>query len=416
MEQQDKLITICAAARGAARAAAASGQRSIALEKAADRIMAECDTIFEANIADIEAARDAGLPEVILERMQVDRNNIAALCDALRETAHLPDPLGTGTVRTGRRGNEIKRVRVPLGVVAFVYDCRPELTVRASALALKSGNAALLYTGRYPATDIALIDALRLATEEAGLNPAIVTRLDPEADRSPEALAGTRGLVDLVIAYGSRESVRRIEDGAVVPVIEAGPGNGHLYVDWPCDIPQAVKAALSSKGALPRGCDAPAATLLVHSEAASEFMPAFSRAAQPYHIEYRGCPRTREYLSAAIPAVREDWAAECCERILAIKVVDSIDEAIEHINTYGTGHSEAIVTLSAPSARRFGREVDAAAVYINAVSRNADGGEFEPGAQAGFSARKFGFRGPVCLETLTTDKYLIEGVGQPTAK
>ena len=416
MEHQDKLRTVYAAARSAARAAATSGQRSVALEKAADRIMAECDTIFEASIADTEAARKAGLPEGIINRMRIDRSNIAALCDALREIAHLPDPLGTGTVRTGRRGHEIKRVKVPLGVVAFVYDCRPELTVRASALAVKSGNAALLFTGRYSAADIALTDTLHRATEEAGLDPTLITRLDPEEDGAPEVLAGTRGLADLIIAYGSREDVGRISECAVVPVIEAGPGNVHLYVDWPCDISQAVKAALSSKGALSRECDAPAATLLVHSEAAPEFLPAFSRAAQPYHIEYRGCPRTREYLTAAIPAVREDWAAECCDSILAIKVVDSIDEAIEHINTYGTGHGEAIVTLSAPSARRFGREVDAAVVYVNAVSKHIDGGDLESGAQAGFSARKFGFRGPVCIGTLTTDKYLIEGNGQPAAK
>ncbi|MGI6167440.1 MAG: glutamate-5-semialdehyde dehydrogenase [Eubacteriales bacterium] len=416
MEQQDKLREICMAARTAARDAAVSEQRSTALEKAADRIMAECDTIFEANIADIEAARDAGLPEGILDRMRVDRGNISVLCSALREVARLPDPLGTGTVRTGRRGYEIKRVKVPLGVVAFVYDCRPELTVRASALAIKSGNAAILCTKRYPATDIALIDALRRAAEEAGLDPALITRLDPEADGTPEALAGTRGLVDLVIAYGSREDVRRISEGAVVPVIEACPGNGHIYIDWPCDISQAVKAALSSKGGLARECDTPATTLLVHSQAAPEFLPAFGRAAQPYHLEYRGCPRTREYLPVAIPAVREDWAAECFGRILAIKVVDSIDEAIEHINTFGTGHSEAIITLSEPNARRFGREVDAAAVYVNAISRYSEGGEVEPGAQAGFSAQKFSFRGPVCLMTLTTDKYLIEGDGRPVAK
>lgn len=420
MERAEQLKNLCTEAKAAADASAAipAKRRNEVLELIADRLLSDTENILEANRIDCEALESEDLPaddaerrlqKRIISRLKLDEGRIGALCDSLIELSRLPDPIGNGDIQLRPSGVEVRRIRVPLGCVAFTYDARPDLTLFASAICLKTRNAVVLSGGEHSYnTDIAIVNSIHSILEASGFNTALVTYADPVYNDAPTVLASLRGTVDLLIPYGERRQLLSLYETAHVPVIETGLGNCHIYVDSPCDISHAVKLTINSK--CTRTPDASSIeTILVHSDVAGEFLPALRRAATPHRIEFRGCPLTREYLPEAIPAVRGDWSAEYNNNILAVKVVGSIDEAIEHISVYGTGNCETILTSSLANSRRFSSEVDAAAIYVNAAVRPSKDSELGAGISLGVSTQKYHVRGPLGLEALTSEKYIVSG-------
>ena len=420
MERAEQLKAICTEAKNAAEASAAipAKRRNEVLELIADRLLSDTEAILEANRIDCEALESEDMPaddterrlrRRLVGRLRLDEGRIGALCDSLLELSRLPDPIGNGDIQLRPSGIEVRRMRVPLGCVAFTYDARPDLTLFAPAICLKTRNAAVLSGGEHSYnTDIAIINSIHSVLEASGFDPASITYIDPIYRDASSVLSTLRGTVDLLIPYGERRELIPIYENAHVPVIETGLGNCHIYIDSPCDISHAVKLTINSKCA--RTPDASSIeTILVHADAAGEFLPALRRAATPHRIEFRGCPATREYLPEAIPAVRSDWSAEFNNNILAVKVVGSIDEAIDHIGVYGTGNCETIITSSLSNSRRFSADVDAAAIYVNAAVRPSKDGELGAGISLGVSTQKYHVRGPLGLEALTTEKYVVSG-------
>ncbi|HEY8530723.1 MAG TPA: glutamate-5-semialdehyde dehydrogenase, partial [Limnochorda sp.] len=336
---------------------------------------------------------------------------VAQMAEALRQVAGLPDPLGRGESWTRPNGLRIHRVRVPLGVVGLIYEARPNVTAEASALALKAGNAILLRGGSEAyRSNLAIVEALRQGAQAVGA-PVEVVNLLPAGRASARVLMVTPGLVDVLIPRGGPSLIRSVVEEARVPVIETGAGNCHTYVHSDADLEMALRVAINAKTSRPGVCNA-METLLVHRDVAARFLPSVGEAMRARGVTLRGCPATREILPWAEPATEEDWATEYLDLILAVRVVESLDEALEHIRRYSTGHSEAIITSSLEAARRFQHEVDAAVVYVNASTRFTDGGEFGFGAEVGISTQKLHARGPMGLEALTTTRYLVEGNGQ----
>lgn len=419
-ERSEQLKSICNEAKAAAEASAAipAKRRNEVLELIADRLLSDTENILEANHIDCDALDSEDLPTDDVERrlrrrlvtrLRLDEGRIGILCDSLLELSRLPDPIGNGDIQLRPSGIEVRRMRVPLGCVAFTYDARPDLTLFAPAICLKTRNAAILSGGEHSYnTDIAIVNSIHSVLEASGFSTALVSYVDPIYRDAASLLSEFRGTVDLLIPYGERRDLMPIYKKSHVPVIETGLGNCHIYIDSPCDISHAVKLTISSKCA--RNPDASSVeTILVHADAAGEFLPALRRAATPHRIEFRGCPVTREYLPEAIPAVRSDWSAEFNNNILAIKVVNSIDEAIDHIGLYGTGNCETIITSSLSNSRRFSIEVDAAAIYVNAALRPSKDSGLGAGISLGVSTQKYHTRGPLGLEALTTEKYIVSG-------
>ena len=420
MERSEQLKNLCDEAKSAAIASFAipAKRRNEVLELIADHLLSDTENILEANRIDCEALESEeihhdDIPQQaqkrLIGRLRLDEGRIGLLCDSLIELSRLPDPIGNGDIQLRPSGIEVRRMRIPLGCVAFTYNARPDLTLFASALCLKTRNAVVLSGGEYSYnTDVAIVNSIHSVLEASGFSTSLVTYADPVYSDAASILSSLRGSVDLLIPYGERRQLLSIYENAHVPVIETGLGNCHIYVDSPCDISHAVKLTIASK--CTRTPDSSSIeTLLVHAEAASEFLPALRRAASPHRIEFRGCPLTREYLPEAIPAVRGDWSAEYNNNILAVKVVGGIDEAIEHISVYGTGNCETILTSSLANSRRFSSEVDAAAIYVNAAVRPSKDSELGAGISLGVSTQKYHVRGPLGLEALTTEKYIVSG-------
>ncbi|MGM9624154.1 MAG: glutamate-5-semialdehyde dehydrogenase [Eubacteriales bacterium] len=412
----DDVRAICERAKqaSAALAGASGAQRARALFCMRDALLADMQNILSANGTDMEQAAENGVSVPMRDRLRLDEKRLTDIADALGALAALPDPLGSGEVFTRPNGLEIRRIHVPLGVVGMIYEARPNVTADAAGLCIKSGNAAVLRGGREAiATNLAMTASLRRGLETAGL-PADGICLIAETDReSASAMMRMRGYLDVLIPRGGKGLIRSVKENALVPVIETGAGNCHLYVDRGADLSMALMLTMNAKTQRPAVCNA-IETLLVHSEEAEAFLPMLENAfaALPTPVEIRGCARTCAILPAAHPAAEEDWATEYDDYILAVRVVDSLNEAIEHINRYNTGHSEAIVTRDLGHADVFQRNVDAACVYVNASTRFTDGNEFGFGAEIGISTQKLHARGPMGLEALTTVKYLINGNGQ----
>ena len=302
-------------------------------------------------------------------------------------------------------------MRVPLGVVAIIYESRPNVTVDAAALCLKSGNAVVLRGGKEAIrTNRILVRIMRDALDGLGIDANAVCLIDDTSRRGTTELMGMRGLVDVLIPRGGKGLIRSVVENASVPVIETGAGNCHLYVDASADLDMALRVAVNAKTSRPSVCNA-IETLLVHESVAAEFLPRFAEAMAESGTEIRGDERTCTVIGA-VPATEEDWATEYDDYIIAVRVVPSIEEAVEHIRRYSTGHSEAIITRDLSAARCFQRSIDAAAVYVNASTRFTDGGEFGLGAEIGISTQKLHARGPMGLDALTTVKFLITGDGQ----
>ncbi len=377
-------------------------------------LTANTDKLLAANEQDLASAAENGVPPHMLDRLMLNKPRIDGICDALRALVGLKDPVGAGEVFTTPGGLEICCERVPLGVVAIIYEARPNVTVDAAALCLKTGNAVVLRGGREAKqTNLALVSVMKDAIASCACDPDILGFIEPgEGHESADALMSARGLVDVLIPRGGKNLIRAVVDNAKVPVIETGAGNCHLYVDASADLDMAVKVAINAKCSRPAVCNA-IETLLVHRSVAADFLPRFAAAvSEKYHLELRGCPEAQAILPATKPATEEDFATEYDDFILAVKVVSSVEEAVDHINRYNTGHSEAIITTDERASLYFRKMVDAAAVYVNASTRFTDGGEFGFGAEIGISTQKLHARGPMGLSALTTQKYLIRGEGQ----
>ncbi|MCW2869321.1 glutamate-5-semialdehyde dehydrogenase [Actinacidiphila oryziradicis] len=389
-----------------------------ALLAIADALVVRTKEIVEANAEDVERARAAGTSETVIDRLTLTRERVAAIAADVRDVAGLPDPVGE-VVRgsTLPNGLDLRQVRVPLGVVGIIYEARPNVTVDAAALCLKSGNAVLLRgSSSAYSSNLALVTVLRDAVGGAGL-PADAVQLVPgESRESVRELMRARGMVDVLIPRGGASLIRTVVEESTVPVIETGTGNCHVYVDAQADLAMAVEVLINSKAQRPSVCNS-AETLLVHQDIAQEFLPlaldALAEAGVTVHGDERVLALAEQAGTKAtvVPATMEDWETEYLSYDIAAAVVDSLDAAVRHIRMWSSGHTEAIVTSSQPSARRFTQLVDSAAVAVNASTRFTDGGQFGFGAEIGISTQKLHARGPMGLPELTSTKYVVTGDG-----
>lgn len=416
-EQPASESDVRAAAAGAREAAlelatASRAVKDAALHAMADALGAATDSVLAANARDVDAGRDAGLADGLLDRLHLDAGRVAAMAQGLRDIAALPDPVGEVLRGYSRpNGLEIRQLRVPFGVLAMIYEARPNVTVDAAGLALKSGNAALL-RGSASAyeSNTALVDVLSAAVEKAGL-PRDAVQLAPGTDRGSVAhLLHARGLVDLVIPRGGAGLIDYVVRNATVPVIETGVGNVHVYVDAAADLDLAERLVVNSKTSRVSVCNS-AETLLVHRDVADAFVPRITAALQAAGVTVHG-DEAFAALPGVEPATDDDWAREYLSLDMAARVVDDVDDAIAHIRRWSSGHTEAIVTGDLAAARRFTARVDSAAVMVNASTRFTDGAEFGFGAEIGISTQKMHARGPMGLAELTSSKWIVTGDGQ----
>lgn len=394
-------------------ARASTARKDAGLRAMAAALRRATKTVLAANAADLKAVAGAGRSPAFIERMTLTPARVEAVAAALESVARLPDPVGE--VRPfGRRPNGllIKRMRVPLGVVAIIYESRPGVTADAAGLCLKSGNAALLRGGKETVrTNAAIAAALRAGLKKAGLPPGSVGFLDDPDRAAVRELLTLDSLIDLVIPRGGPELTMAVRRESLIPVLSHDRGVCHTYVDARADLKMAERIALNAKAERPGVCNA-METLLVHERIAARFLPAMARAYAARGVELRGDAKARRHVPSMKVATAKDWDTEYLALILSIKVVASLEEALDHIARHGTGLAECIVTQDRRAAERFLREADAGAVYWNASTRFTDGGEFGMGAEMGISTQKLHARGPVALEGLTCEKYVVYGRGQ----
>lgn len=369
--------------------------------------------VIEANREDLKQAKAAGRNSAYLDRLGISKTGIRKMADSLSAVRELPDPLDRLLWETKRpNGLLIKQVAVPIGVIAIIYESRPDVTVEAASLCLKSGNAVILKGGSDSLqTNIVLAQVLRQSLKEAGLPEDAVSLVASRDRAAVDYLLSLSGYVNLVIPRGGESLIRTVVEKSRIPVIKHYKGVCHTYVDKAADLKMAWLVTLNAKAQRPATCNA-TETLLVHRDIAPDFLPEMARLFQEKGVEMRGCPETRKIVPQVLPARKSDWGKEFLDLIIAIKVVGSPEEAILWVNTYGTGHSEAIITEDNEVAKRFLKEVDAAAIYHNASTRFTDGFEFGLGAEIGISTDKIHARGPMGLKELTSYKYLVYGNGQ----
>ena len=401
-------------ARAAARVLAGAGaKKQQALLHAADCLSARAEEVLKANAEDLEAAQAQGMRPALQDRLRLTDARIEDMCRGLRETAAYPDPVGRvleGTVRPN--GLCIEKVCVPLGVIGIIFEARPNVTSDAAGLCIQAGNAVILRGGKEAFhSNCAVVRILRDALEEAGL-PADCVQLVMDTSReSANEMMRLTGYLDVLIPRGGAGLIRAVVENARVPVIETGVGNCHVYVDETADIEMAARIIDNAKTSRPSVCNA-IETILVHRNIAEKALPVIAARLREKQVELRADETTCAIVPGCVPATEADWETEYLDYILAVKVVDSIDDAIAHIARYSTGHSECIVTESYANAQRFTREVDAAAVYVNASTRFTDGGQFGLGAEIGISTQKLHARGPMGVDQLTSTKFVIRGEGQ----
>ena len=392
-------------------AALSTQQKNQLLDAMADALLSQSDAILAANAADLDAARGVIAP-VMLDRLALTPQRVEAMAEGMRAVAALPDPVGrTLEESTLANGLLLRKVRVPMGVVAIIYESRPNVTADAAALCLKSGNVCVLRGGKDAIrSNTAIVAALHAGLRRCGA-PKTLVNLVGDTDRgSSVELMEARGLVDLLIPRGGKGLIRACVDNAKVPCIETGTGICHIYVDAAADLQKALAIVDNAKTSRPSVCNA-AEVCLVHQDVAGVFLPLLAGRMAEKNVELRLCPRAAEYI-AGTPAGPDDFDTEFLDYILAVKIVDSVEEAVRHIAAHSTGHSEAIVTGDAAAADAFCLAVDSAAVYVNASTRFTDGGEFGLGCEMGISTHKLGARGPMGLAELTSYKYIVRGDGQ----
>ena len=389
-------------------------KKNAALQKIAEALLAHSSEIIEANAADLKAARENGMSVSMQDRLMLNEDRIKGISDAVSELIKLEDPIGrvdSGSVRPN--GLRITKVRVPMGVIGMIYESRPNVTADAATLCLKTGNAVILRGGKEAYnSNKCICNIMRDAAEEAGFPKDIIQFVDDTTREVTTELMKCNKYLDLLIPRGGAGLIKAVTRNATVPVIETGTGNCHIFIDKSADIEMGVNITDNGKTQRPSVCNA-LETLLVHKDIAEKFLPAVKARLDEHNVELRGCPETVRILGDCItPATDDDYATEFGDYIMAVKVVNDIDEAIEHIGKYSTGHSECIVTNDLKNAEKFKQEVDSACVYVNASTRFTDGGMFGFGAEIGISTQKLHARGPMGLYEITSNKYLIDGNGQ----
>ncbi|MCX6419008.1 MAG: glutamate-5-semialdehyde dehydrogenase [Actinobacteria bacterium] len=409
---------VCEQAREASFSLASTSRavKDAALRTIADALEANAATIVTANATDLDRARADGTSDALIDRLTITPDRLTAIADALREVAELPDPIGE-VIRgyTLPNGLQIRQLRVPLGVVGMIYEARPNVTVDAAGLCLKSGNAALLRgsSSAYD-TNVALVAVMQDALEAAGLPRHAIQLVPGTSHESVKHLMQARGLVDVLIPRGGAGLIKSVVEGSLVPVIETGVGNCHVYVDADADIDKAINILINSKTQRVSVCNA-AETLLVHADVAAEFVPKALAALKDEGVTIHGDAAMADFCASAgidfVPATEDDWLAEYYSLDLAAGIVNSIDEAIAHIRRYTSGHTEAIVSDNFTATQYFVAQVDSAAVMVNASTRFTDGGEFGFGAEIGISTQKLHARGPMGLAELTSTKFVVTGDG-----
>ena len=419
------LVTeVALAARSAQRALAGATRatKDAALEAMADELVARTQEVLAANAVDLERGRAAGMKPGLLDRLALDEARVAAIADSLREVASLPDPVGQvvdGSVMPN--GLKVRRVRVPMGVVGMIYEARPNVTVDVAGLAVKSGNAVVLRGGSAAQeSNAAIVAALRAALEAQGLPGNLVASVDAAGREGARALMRARGLVDVLVPRGGAGLIRTVVEESSVPVIETGSGNCHVYVDASADLDQAVEIIVNAKTQRVGVCNA-AETLLVHADVAADYLPRAAAALWEKDCVLHADDATRRVLAAPaaaagredylVAATEEDWATEYGSLDLAVRVVEDLGTAVEHIRTYTTGHTEAVLAQDLRAVNAFVAGMDSAAVMVNASTRFTDGGELGLGAELGISTQKLHARGPMGLAELTTTTWIVEGEG-----
>ncbi|RJS84188.1 glutamate-5-semialdehyde dehydrogenase [Candidatus Bathyarchaeota archaeon] len=383
-----------------------------ALYKMADALEDNVSEILEANEKDVKASREKGVKEALIDRLILNEKRVSKMAQCLREVAALPDPVGEIVkVWTRPNGLIIGQMRVPLGVIAVIYESRPDVTSDASGICIKSGNAVILRGGSDAInSNIAIGKVLSDAATEAGV-PQGAIQVVPVTERSAAIeLMRMRDYVDALIPRGGAGLIRAVIENAKVPVIETGTGNCHIYVEEDADLDMAIKILINAKCQRPGTCNA-AEKLLIHRNVAEKYLPPIIESLRKHGVEVRGCEETRRIVPGVKPATEEDWYTEYLDLIIGVKVVDGLDDAINHINKYGTKHSDAIITSDFNKALKFIREVDSAAVYWNASTRFTDGNQYGLGAEIGISTQKLHARGPMSVQHLTTIKYFVLGRG-----
>ncbi len=411
-----QLMEIAEAARRVKHAVAKLGtnDKNRGLLAIADALETHADEIIAANRLDIENGRASGLADGLIDRLMLDEKRIAGIAEGCRQVAALPDPVGEVLGMQKRpNGLVIGRKRVPMGVIGIIYEARPNVTVDAAALCFKAGSACVLRGGKEAFhSSMCLTGLMRAALEAEGLPADAINLVEDTSRDSANQMMKLNGYLDVLIPRGGAGLIRAVVQNATVPVIETGTGNCHVYVDASADLDMAQKILVNAKCQRPSVCNA-AESLLVHKDVAQAFLPMAAAGLAPDGVVLHGCPRTMDILGSSVqPATDEDYGREYLGYEISCKVVDSLDEAIDHINRFNTGHSECIVTRDYDASQRFLDEVDAAAVYVNASTRFTDGFEFGFGAEIGISTQKLHARGPMGLTELTTTKFIIYGNGQ----
>ena len=395
-------------------ATASTGQKNEILTRIAAKLLENQEQILAENEKDIANARENGISETMVDRLRLTPERIQGISDACIQLTNLEDPVGEiieGSMRPN--GMKISKIRVPMGVVGIIYESRPNVTVDAASLCIKSGNAAILRGGKEAiCSNKVLMNTMREAVAQCGFPEDIVQLVEDTSREVSTQMMQANGLIDVLIPRGGAGLIQAVVKNATLPVIETGTGNCHIYVDATADPAMAVNITDNGKTQRPSVCNA-LETCLVHKDVAEEFLPMLKAKLDEHQVEIRGCERTAAILGdCVVPATEQDYATEFLDYIISIKVVDSVEEAIAHVSKYSTGHSECIVTESYANARKFQEEVDSACVYVNCSTRFTDGGEFGLGAEIGISTQKLHARGPMGLKELTTMKYLICGDGQ----
>ena len=383
-----------------------------ALLAMAEALLKDEQEILKANSIDVQAAEEKGLKSSLVNRLRLTPKGIVEISKALREVVVLRDPVGEGEVWTRPNGLRIQQTHVPLGVVAMIYEARPNVTVDAAALCIKSGNAVILRGGSEALESNTVLARVIAAAAEASGLPEGCIQLITETNREwVQQLMRMNDYVDVIIPRGGAGLIQTVVQNATVPVIETGTGMCHAYIDKYADFEKAIPIVINAKTQSPGVCNA-LETLLIDEMIAEDFLPRMGDELKKHQVEIKGCPKTCELLSFALPASEEDWVAEHLDLILSVKIVPHLDAALDHIYQYSTKHSETIITENYSRAQRFLKEVDAAVVYVNASTRFTDGGRFGFGAEIGISTQKLHARGPMGLRELTTIKYMVYGDGQ----
>ncbi len=392
-----------------------SEEKNNALRNISKKLVERSEEIIKANSLDIYNAMEKGTSKAMLDRLSLDKSRIEDIAQGVLNIVSLNDPIGEVTSMFKRpNGLKIGVQRVPIGVIGIIYEARPNVTVDAAALCLKSGNAVILRGGKEAInSNLKVVEIMNEALKECSFEEGAINILEDTSREIAKEFMKLNKYLDVLIPRGGAGLIKSVVENATVPVIETGTGNCHIYIDEQCDINMGKEIIVNAKTSRPSVCNA-AESLLVHKNIAEKFLPIAIKELKEKGVEIRGCEVTREILkdSDIKEATNEDYATEFLDYILSVKVVNDIDEAIEHINKYGTKHSEAIVTINYFNSEKFLQRVDAAAVYVNASTRFTDGGEFGFGAEIGISTQKLHARGPMGLKELTTNKYIIYGNGQ----